>query len=194
MNSLSSLGMALWQQNDVTVTAGYEKWLMIFCLIVAVSLFLNMVVTMVAALAAMKAIKQVTGLVQDLHGKATPIIQTTTEVINDLKPKIRTVSENVTQITYTVREKVDEVGETVTQVNRTVSEANQRTRGQVDHVDRMVTEVLATTEDLAHTVSHGIRVPVKQLAGMVAGLRVGIETLIKNFTPKNGPGPGGTAL
>jgi hypothetical protein len=26
---------------------------------------------------------------------------------------------------------------------------------------------------------------------MIAGLRAGIETLVKNFTPKSGPGSGG---
>jgi uncharacterized protein YoxC len=158
--------------------------------LIAGAMTVQAIVTLIAGIGAWKMMQEFKGLAHDLHGKATPIMQKTSAVIDDLGPKIRTVSENMTQISYTVREKVDEVGETVSQVNRTVQETNLRTRGQVDHVDRMVSEVLTTTEDIAHTVSHGIRVPVKQVAGMIAGLRVAIETLVKNFTPKNGGGPG----
>jgi len=194
MSALYSLSMALWQTPDQGLPSRDEHWLMWCIALIAAAMTVQAIVTLIAGIGAWKMMQEFKGLAHDLHGKATPIMQKTSAVIDDLGPKIRTVSENMTQISYTVREKVDEVGETVTQLNRTVSEANERTRGQVDHVDRMVSEVLTTTEDIAHTVSHGIRGPVKQVAGMISGLRVGIETLIKNFTPKNDRGPGGTAL
>ena len=193
MDILISLGAAVLQA-DTSAGSNDLHLIMIFTGIVALSLLLAALTSAAVGVGVLKEIKQLRGLVTELHGKALPIFQKSTDVLTDLAPKIRTVSENVTQISYTVREKVDEVGETITQVNRTVQETNQRTRGQVDHVDRMVSEVLTTTEDLAHTVSHGIRIPVKQVAGMIAGLRVGIETLVKNFTPNNGRGPGGSAL
>lgn len=196
MNSLHSLGVALWQGNENAGSAD-QHWLMIFVGVVALSLLLNAFATVSAALSARKVFKEVLGLLKDLHEKSSPIIEKTNALINDLSPKIRSVTENVTQITYTVREKVDQVGETVSNINRTVQEANMKTRGQVDHVDRMVSSALHTTQDVADTVTHGIKVPIKQVAGIVAGLRVGLETLVKNFSPNNGRGqggPGGSAL
>jgi methyl-accepting chemotaxis protein len=183
--------MALLQTADGPASQSERFWIVVFIGVVALSLLINAIVTSITAFAMMKTIKEVKDLAHDVHSKATPIMQKTAAVIEDLSPKIRTVSENVTQMSYTVRQKVDEVGETVTQVNRTVVETNQRTRGQVQHVDRMVSTALDATEEVAHTVAHGIRIPVKQIAGMIAGLRVGIETLVKNFTPKSGSGPGG---
>ena len=193
MNSLHSLGVVFWQGSEGAGSSD-QHWLMILVGIVALSLLINAIITLVAGFAAMKAFKEVTGLLKDLHGKASPIIEKTNALMDDLTPKIRSVTENVTQITYTVREKVDQVGETVSHVNRTVQEANMKTRGQVDHVDRMVSSALHTTQDVADTVAHGIKVPIKQVAGIVAGLRVGLETLVKNFSPSNGRGPGGSAL
>jgi len=190
MSALYSLSMALWQTTDPGLPSRDEHWLMICIAVIAIAMAAQSIVTVVAGMTAMKTLGEFKELARELHAKATPIMQRTSDVIEDLSPKIRSVSENVTQISYTVREKVDQVGETVTQINRTVAETNQRTRGQVDQVDRMVTEALATTEEVAHTVAHGIRIPVKQVAGMIAGLRVGIETLVKNFTPKDGAGPG----
>lgn len=193
MNSLHSLGVALWQGSE-SAGSSDQHWLMIFVGIVALSLLINAIITLVAGLTALKVFKEVTGLLKDLHEKSSPIIEKTNALMDDLTPKIRSVTENVTQITYTVREKVDQVGETVSNINRTVQEANTKTRGQVDHVDRMVSSALHTTQDVADTVVHGIKVPIKQVAGIVAGLRVGLETLVKNFSSNNGRGTGGSAL
>jgi methyl-accepting chemotaxis protein len=197
MTALYSLSMAVWQTPDAAMSSRDEHWLMYCCIAIAVAMVFQAIVTIAASLAAMKTMKEFKALAHDVHSRATPIMQKTSDVINDLSPKIRTVSENVTQISYTVREKVDEVGETITQVNRTVgeinrtvAETNQKTRGQVEHVDRMVKTALDTTEEIGQTVANGIRGPLKQVAGMIAGMRAGIETLVKNFTPKNGRGPG----
>jgi methyl-accepting chemotaxis protein len=191
MNALYNLSMAVWQTPDQGLPSRDEHWLLICIALIAAAMLIQAVVTLFASLAAMKTMKDFKALAHDLHSKATPIMQKTHDVINDLSPKLRTVSENMTQISYTVREKVDEVGETVSQVNRTVADANQKTRGQVDHVDRMVKTALDTTDEIVHTVAHGIRGPLKQVAATIAGLRAGIETLVKSFTPKSGPGPGG---
>jgi uncharacterized protein YoxC len=189
MTALYSLSVILWQSSDGPPSHDERWWLIFFIGVVAFSLLVNAIVTAITALAMMKTIKEVKILAHDVHSKVMPIMQKTTEVMDDLGPKIRTVSENVTQISYTVREKVDEVGETVSQVNRTVADANRKTQGQVAHVDRMVSSALVATEEITHVVAEGIRVPVKKMAGMVAGVRVGIETLMKNFGPK-GRGPG----
>ncbi len=189
MTALYNLSVILWQ-TDPGLPSRDEHWLMVCIAVIAFSMAIQAIVTLVVGMGSLKMIKEFKGLAQDIHGKALPIMQRTNDVIEDLSPKIRTVSENVTQISYTVREKLDEVGETVTQINRTVAETNHKTRAQVDHVDRMMNSALETTEDVANTVAHGIRVPLRQVAGMIAGLRVGIDTLVKNFAPKNGRGPG----
>jgi methyl-accepting chemotaxis protein len=194
MTALYSLSMAVWQTTDVGLPVRDKNWLLICIGVIAGAMLFQAIVTIAASFAAMKTMKEFKSLAHDLHSRATPIMQKTTEVINDLSPKIRTVSENVTQISYTVREKVDEVGGTITQVNRTVAEinrtvaeTNQKTRGQVEHVDRMVKTALDTTEEIGQTVANGIRGPLKQVAGLIAGLRAGIETLVKNFAPRSGP-------
>lgn len=192
MTALSSLSMVLFQSADAPPPSSERTLLIIFIGIVAISLALNAIVSMMAGLKVMAAVKEMKALVHDLHGKATPILLKTDVLIDDLGPKIRTVSENVEQISYTVREKVDQVGETLTQINRTVGDANLRTRGQVAHVDRMVSSALESTEDITRTVAHGIRGPVKQVAGLIAGVRVGVETLLSNFAPKKRPGSNDT--
>jgi hypothetical protein len=42
----------------------------------------------------------------------------------------------------------------------------------------MVSEALDTTEDISRTVQEGIRVPVREIAAIIAGIKVAVETLI----------------
>jgi hypothetical protein len=43
----------------------------------------------------------------------------------------------------------------------------------------MVSEVLNTAHGVSRTVQEGVRKPVQQIAGIVAGLRAGLETLVQ---------------
>jgi uncharacterized membrane protein YgcG len=90
-----------------------------------------------------------------------------------------------------VRSKVDEVGVTVSEWNRTAQDANLKTRSQVNHMDRMVGSALTSTEQMAETVAHGIKVPLRQVAGVVAGVRATVDRLVENFGQKNRRGYGG---
>ena len=179
MDQLHGLAMALWQTD---ASPSQDQHLLMICIaVIAGAMLLQAVMIAVAGMAAMKALKEVKDLTHDLHSKVVPILNKTTEVITDVSPKIRTVSENATHISYRVREKVDEAAEILGKVNRMVSETNDRTRAQVEHVDRMVTSALDTAEEVSHTVANGIRVPVRQVAATMAGLRTGFDTLLKNF-------------
>jgi methyl-accepting chemotaxis protein len=100
-------------------------------------------------------------------------------MLHELSPKVRSLTENAEQISYAVRTKVDELGVTVSELNETVREINGRTRVQVVRVDGIVTDALVATEEISQTVQNGIRGPVRQIAGVIAGLRAGLETLIE---------------
>ncbi len=78
----------------------------------------------------------------------------------------------------TVRVKVEELGVTVSELNETMREINGRTRVQVRRVDGIVSDALQATEEISQTVQHGIKGPVKQIAGVIAGVRAAIETLV----------------
>jgi uncharacterized protein YoxC len=117
--------------------------------------------------------------VERLEQRAAPIMDKANKLMAEFTPKLRTVADNVEHISTVARGKVDEVGDTVTQVNRTVQEANGRTRAQVERVDGMVSHALTATEEIAERVERGIRKPVRQIAGVVAAVKVGLETLIE---------------
>jgi methyl-accepting chemotaxis protein len=127
---------------------------------------------------AAKLLHRVESIANIVENKTGPILDQTTQILTELTPKIQSFTENAEQISYTVRSKVDELGVTVSQLNATVQEINGRSRIQVARVDGIVTDALIATEEIASSVQQSIKAPVRQIAGLVAGVKAGIETLI----------------
>jgi methyl-accepting chemotaxis protein len=164
---------------------------MIFLCIIAVALVAQAVGVLISGAFAAKLLAKVDGIADTVDKKTGPILDKTGALLVELTPKVTAISANVEQISNTVREQVEQLAATVTELNKTVQELNGRTRVQVARVDGMVTEALDTTEQVSQTVQKGIEAPVRQIVGVIAGLRVGLETLIERspFGKRDVPGP-----
>ena len=164
----------------------------IFLLVIAVALVAQAVGVLMAAAFALKMFRKIEAMTNSFDRKTTPIIENMTALAAELTPKVRAITTNVEEISYTVREKCDEVSATLSEINRTVADLNIKTRVHVNHVDGLVTEALVTTEEVSRTVQESIKKPVRQIAGIIAGLRAGIETLAQRSPfgkPKNYENP-----
>lgn len=163
-------------QGDIHLSTVYLGIIAITLLVLVLALVIG---GLVAAVFVSKQIKRAESMAKMVENKVIPIIDKANNLVADLTPKIKHISENAEQISYTVRGKVDELSSTISELNQTVLEINGRTRVQVTRVDGMVSEALTTTEEISQTVQNGIRVPVRQIAGIIAGVRAGIETLVE---------------
>lgn len=168
----------LWLQGEDAISSGNAKLLMIFIGIVALGSLTQAIVVIVMAMGAAKTKKWVEGLLTELHGKAMPLIHSTQTIVTDLTPKIKVISENVTEMSHVVRNKAQEIDVTLTHANETVREANRKTRAQVERVDGMVTSALTATSDVANTIHRSIKIPVREVAGIVSGFKAGLDVLI----------------
>ncbi|HEX4156823.1 MAG TPA: hypothetical protein VHY48_14545 [Acidobacteriaceae bacterium] len=151
----------------------------IFLGIIAIVMLVSIVVVCIGGAIGLGLLRKAEDMAEKMETRIVPLVDKTCELVTQLGPKIHTLTENVEQISYTVRGKVDELSATVDQLNRTVQEANSRARSQVQRVDGMVSEALSTAQDVSRTVQEGIRRPVHQIAGLIAGVRVGLETLME---------------
>jgi uncharacterized protein YoxC len=183
MPVLSGAAVVLLQDSDFT---RHDIHLAaIFLFVIALALVMQAIGVVISAVFAAKLLHRVNGIADVVEKRTGPMLDKTNQILNDLAPKVQSFTENAEQISYTVRTKVDELGVTVSELNETVREINGRTRVQVSRVDDIVTDALVATEEISHTVQQGIKAPVRQIAGIIAGLRAGIETLIER-SPFNG--------
>jgi methyl-accepting chemotaxis protein len=172
-----SLAMAFLQDVDGAAhDAHLMRW---FVGVIAVAMVAQAIGVLMAASYGAKLLMKLDKLSGSFESKTSPILAKTNKLLEELGPKIQSVSTNVEQISYTVREKVDEIGQTASRVNETVSQANSRARAQVARADSLVTEAMNTTEEVSRTVQNGIRIPVREIAGVIAGVRAAITTLVE---------------
>jgi methyl-accepting chemotaxis protein len=177
MQSLGCLALALLQDDGALLRNVH--WLTIFVGVIAAAVAIGFLGMCVAGIKLLQLMRKGQALAERLEGKVTPMVDKTRALVEELGPKVRTIATNVEQISYTVRSKVDEFGATADEINRTVKDANKRTHAQVSRVDGMVSEALTSAQNVSRTVQEGVRKPVQQIAGIVAGVKKGVETLVE---------------
>ena len=179
------LMMAAWQglQND-SISAGNTRLLMIFVGVVALSMFVQAVVVVAAAIGAAKTQKRVLAIVEELRVRAHPLIDKATPIIDKAEtlfettlPKIHTISDNLVEVSQIAKEKAQEF-------SVTLGEANSKTKAQITRVDGMISTGLTATGALAELVHKGIRTPLVEVSGVVNGFKAGIDVLFKSSKPK----------
>ena len=176
MPVLSGAAVVLLQDSELTRHDIHLA--MIFLAIIALALVVQAVGVLISSAFGAKLLHRVNSIADIVETKTGPILDRTNHILQDLAPKVKNVSENAEHVSATVRAKVEELGATVSELNDTMREINGRTRVQVRRVDGIVSDALHTTEEISQTVQQGIRGPVKQIAGIIAGVRTAIETFV----------------
>ncbi|MEO6983084.1 MAG: hypothetical protein ABI072_08215, partial [Edaphobacter sp.] len=99
------------------------------------------------------------------------LISTTHDLIHDAAPKVKIITENLAETSHLVRSKAQDCETTMT-------DANAKTRAQVARVDGMVTSVLNTTAEIAESIQRGIKVPLREVSGLMNGVKAGLDVLM----------------
>ena len=84
---------------------------------------------------------------------------------------MKIITDNLAETSHVVRSKAQDFDTTLT-------DANAKTRAQVARVDGMVTAVLNTTSEISETIQRGLKVPAREFAGMMNGLKAGLDVLM----------------
>ena len=147
-----------------------QTLLVIFVGIAAVSILMQAGFTVGMFIGARKAQKKLMALADDLRLHALPVIMSSREIVHDLTPKIKTITDNLTATSTTLRSKAEQIG-------TVVGDVATRTQGQVSRVDGMVKVTLDQLTSAVQAVEHGLAVPVRQVNGIINGLRAGVDVL-----------------
>ncbi|MGH9595845.1 MAG: hypothetical protein ACRD3K_03515 [Edaphobacter sp.] len=171
MEAMRIVMSGMWLEDPGSLSTGNSKLLMIFVGVVAFSMVVQAIALIVMAVGAAKARKKGLEFVEEFREKAMPVITATHEIIRDAAPKVKVITENLVETSHVVRSKAQEF-------NVTANELNLRTRAQVARVDGMLTAVLNTTSEISNTLQRAIKVPVREFAGLMNGLKAGLDVLV----------------
>jgi hypothetical protein len=164
---------------------------MIFVAMVAIAMVAQAVALIIMAIGAAKARKRGLEIVEEFRSTMMPIITGTGELIRDTTPKVKVITENFVDASHVIRAKAHEF-------EVTASDLNAKTRAQAARVDGMVTSMLNATAEISESIHRGIKIPVREVSGVVNGLKAGLDVLVgraKTFgagrgslPPDRGPG------
>ena len=147
-----------------------QTLLVVFIAIAAISILMQAGFTVAIFLGARKAQKKVTALADDVRLHALPAIMSSRELIQDLTPKLKSITENLTATTATLRSKTEQIGVVV-------GDVTERAHVQASRVDDIVKGTLDQLTLAVQAIEHGIAVPVRQVNGIINGLRAGVDVM-----------------
>ncbi len=168
----------MWMQDPGSLSSGNSTLLTVFVALAAFAMLVQAVALVAMAIGAAKALKRGIAIAEEVRVKALPIIESsqglireTQELIRENAPKVKGITENLMETSDLVRNKARDFEATATDVNL-------KTRAQVARVDGMVSSVLNTSAEIADTIQRGIKIPVREVSGVVNGLKAGLDVLV----------------
>ena len=190
------------------ILAGIAAFSLLIQLLISLGIWIGVLVGV------LKAKKALSSEIADLKAKVMPLVdragpvvdqvKTTVAQVNgfieEMKPKIADITDKVTVITghaedvsTLVKDKLHEFSPTISAANQTLQEANQTARdanakaqSQIGRVNGMVSGVLDATEQAGKKIQRGITMPVREVSGLLSGIKAGFMTLL-NGKPKAVP-------
>ena len=149
---------AMWfQGTDVTVSSDSMKLLVIFVGVIALGSLVQLAVLFGAAFGAWKAYTSAQKALNEVKGKAYPMVASVQGVVNDIRPKVVSISESVRAIVEDARPKVASVTENV--------------RAMVEDVKPKVA-----------SVTENVRSIVEDATPKVKSVTENVKTISNNFT------------
>ena len=158
--------------------------LIIFAAVVTISVIIQTCVLAGLFIASRKMQRKAQALMEDVRIHALPLLNTSRGMAEDLTPKIKTMASNLAETTSHLRG----ISEDVSGV---VGDVAGRARAQAQHVDGMVQGTLDSISQAGDTIQRGLALPVRQLNGIVNGLRAGWNVICQKTPPRYGRGTEG---
>lgn len=149
-----------------------QTLLVVFIAVAAISILMQAGFSVATFFAARKAQKKIMNLADDVRLHALPAIMSSRELIQDVTPKLKLITENLTTISTTLRSRTD-------QVSGLVGNVTERAQVQASRVDGMVKGTLDGLTNAVHAIEQGVAVPVRQVNGILNGLRAGMDVMRK---------------
>jgi len=143
-----------------------------FIVVTAIAVVIQMGVLIALFLSVRKTSARVERLADALESRAVPTLEAAHAVLTDSRARITETVSNLAAISSSLRSQVD-------RFDVTFSDAMDRTRRQVIRADNVVTRTMDHVEETTEVLHQGVIGPVRQMAGLVTGLTVGIDTFFK---------------
>jgi len=132
-----------------------------------------MIVIMAGAMIGVyRTAKRLEAKVTPLLEKAGLVVDKARAIVDDASPRIRDMMDKAQEMTATAREQVQ-------RLDALITETAERARLQIDRIEIVVDDTVNRVHDTTQAVQSTILKPVREVNGVVSGLRAAISTLAR---------------
>ncbi len=125
-----------------------------------------------AMMAMFRATKRLEAKVDPIAEKAGPILESARSLIDDARPKIQDMIVRADEIAVSARNQM-------VRLDALVSEATESARVQIERIDLVVSDTVNRVQETTAAVQNTVLRPVREVNGVVSGLRAAISTLAR---------------
>lgn len=146
-----------------------QTLLMLFVAATSIAVVIQMGILIGLFLSVKRTATRIDGLADEIQKRGVPLLDGATAMIEDIRPNLAAITGDLAAATATLKAqagRLDELAE----------DAVDRTRLQVIRADQLVSRALDKVEETTDLMHDTVISPVRQLAALVQGLGVGIDT------------------
>jgi hypothetical protein len=147
-----------------------QIYYIIFTAITAIGVLLQAFVLLGMYLAIRQTSRKMHEITEEMRGHLIPAIASTRRLIDDLSPKLKIASTNLVEASHTLRH------ETI-HIKAAVDDVLDKTTAQAERVNEITSGILNSLEHATVALQHAASVPIRQISGIMAGLKAGFDVL-----------------
>ena len=130
-----------------------------------------------------KSTSKMEALAEELQKRALPVVDTANAMLQTVRPQVEGIVSNLAETSTILKDQVTRIDETVTDVI-------DRTRLQVVRADEVISRTMDKVETTTDFVQHTVISPVRQIAGVLQALNIGVNVLFGGRRRSSGNGAG----
>lgn len=121
---------------------------------------------------------------EEVKSKALPTIDLARRLLDDVSPNLKIAASNLAEVSEVLRDQANHM-------NETVESLLKKTNAQINRVDDVVTATFNALNQVSRAIDMAIALPARRMSGILHGVKVGIETLMRGkkhvHPPQSGP-------
>jgi uncharacterized protein YoxC len=187
LNDLSYV-RAEWRENIPRPNMNHETIELAGIGVAALALLMQAIILLAIYLGIRKATKSLKEDFDDMRSSVMPIADNTREMLarlSALTPKVEALLPKVESTVTDAADLARRYRAQMVDVEAAVEDILERVRKQTIRVDGMFTDTMDTVEKASVFVTETVSKPVRQLSGLLAGLKAIIESLRSATQPAN---------